>query len=415
MKAREWGIKIWALEKLERILKAMSEGERPIDNQALMHKVVPEAQNDHLSRLLRNERIHGPSDRDPDALSKHMVYFSGPFIMVRDIKNTHKPIMVREYEKVTKREDGMWPQFRSTTCGKCPFIDDQTILKEREKGVETRAIREREKMRDVKRAQAVETEVRLKAIGEMQPPAPPASRQNERSVGTIPARKHLKTLEDLNPQDNRLDYGRNTTMMTRNQPAGAERLFNVPSVVPAKRISNEIAFTSTNATNGRNVTGQISKYAYEPAASGVQPSNITSAIRSQMVSSHVDIPGVKTAMSRDMLELKRKAAGGVVAAGGKATLGSGVIPLAAGVRNLTELAASKPHPKNVSHKGSYHHKGVKIVEIFEEEPRTQTKGLKQEIGGRKAEPKAGYCENCGDRFGDFDEVCSLTHWNLREG
>ena len=102
MKAREWGIKIWALEKLERILKAMSEGERPRGDHIIMHNIAPEAQDDHLSRLLRNERIHGPSDRDPDALSKHMIYFSGPFIMVRDLKATHKPIMVREYEKVAK-------------------------------------------------------------------------------------------------------------------------------------------------------------------------------------------------------------------------------------------------------------------------------------------------------------------------
>lgn len=412
MKAREWGIKIWALEKLERILKAMSEGELPRMDQVLMHKAAPEAQDDHLSRLLRNERIHGPSDRDPDALSKHMVYFSGPFIMVRDMKATHKPIMVREYEKVTKREDGMWPQFRSTTFGKCPFIDDQTILKEREKELETRAIKERGKLRDVLRTHAIETGViEQNPIGQMQPPAQPASRQNERSAGIL-ARKHSKTLEDLNPQDNRLDYGRSITVVSRNQGGGAERLFNVSSIVPAKRINNEIAFTSTNPANGRNVTGQISKYVYEPAASGVQPSNITSAIRSQMVSSHVDIPGVKTAMSRDMLELKRKAAGGIVAVGGKAiSLGPGGIPLATGVRNLAELAASKPHPKITAHRGS-HHKVTKVVEIFEEEPRMLARGYKQQIVGRKGEPKAGYCENCGDRFWDFDEVCFHNRHNL---
>lgn len=377
-----------------------------------MHKGAPAATDVELQRMLRNERIHGPSDRDPDAMSKDMVYFSGPFVMVRDLKGTHRPIMVREYEKVQKREDGVWPQFRSTPTGKCPFVDEQAALKGKEKEKELRdKEREREKEREAervrlkeqKKAQEDEEVARKRAAARMQPPAPP---QSTRSRAT-------KTLEDLNPQDNRPNYGRSAAPaasgLSRTQPGGTTRLFNVPSVVPAKRISNEMAFTS----NTKSAVGQPSqnpRYAYEPAASGVQPSNITSAIRSQVVSSFVDIPGAKTAMSKDMLELKRKAAVGPHILDPVASRKASTVSRAAGIVNYSVPAATtKPEQRTALGKGEIRRLG-KPVPIFEDGGAGQVGRRPVGASGavlkpeRKKELKPGYCENCREKFDDFDDV-----------
>lgn len=481
LKAREWGIKIWALEKLQRMLNAMADVEHTQltnlrGDQDMGNKAAPAGQDDQLSRLLRNERIHGPSDRDPDAMSKDMVYFTGPFIVVRDSKSTYRPIMVREYEKVAKREDGLWPQFRSTASGKCPFIDDQATLKEKERereARELRELREQEKLKEMRKTMAAQQEAaremkkamvaqdaardaaRQRATGRMQPPVPRTARQIEaagrqaeaagrqaealgrqaealgrqaealgrqaeaaarRTEATARqtegaaavARRPSRTLEDLDPQDNRPDYGRTTAAISRAQPAGAARLFNVPSVIPAKRISNEMAFTSTATANGKHPHGQNPRYAYEPAASGMQPSNITSAIRSQMISSHLDIPGAKTGMSRDMLELKRKAAGNVVnmglsAAGDVRLKGARVN----GVRNVDALAKAAPkNPLSVEKVG----KAVPIYQDAVEERIAHMRERRQLAGGTEAkkaikrEIKPGYCENCREKFEDFDDV-----------
>src|SRR5437763_16551427 len=45
---------------------------------------------------------------------------------------------------------------------------------------------------------------------------------------------------------------------------------------------------------------------YEPLASGIQQSNVTSAIRSQLVSSNARVPGHRAGISKDMHSLKRK-------------------------------------------------------------------------------------------------------------
>lgn len=330
--------------------------------------------------------------------------------MVKDLKATHKPIMVREYEKVSKREDGQWPQFRSTASGKCPFIDDQVSAKERERERE-RETREMKEWREEERRRELKEEdaAKQKVVGRMQPPAPRAPRQTE---GAAQARRSSRTLGDLNPVDNRPDYGRNAVATSRAQPTGSTRLFNVPSVVPAKRISNEMAFTSTSTTNNKSISGQNPNYAYEPVASGLQPSNITSAIRSQMVSSHLDIPGAKTGMSRDMLELKRKAAGNVVDVGRRSVAaGSGSVSRAGGARNVADVAEVKPEPKTAHRKESYEKLG-KAVPIFQdltEEPAAHSRGRRQQATAEvkkmlKKEPKPGYCENCREKFDDFDDV-----------
>lgn len=427
LKARELGIKIWALEKLQRMLNAMADGEsqQQVDHQDAGNRAVA-VQDDHLSRLLRNERIHGPSDRDPDALSKDMVYFTGPFVMVKDLKATHKPIMVREYEKVAKREDGLWPQFRSTASGKCPFIDDQATVKEREREREAKELREQEKLKELKRAQAIEeVAVKERFQGRMQPPAPRAARQVEGTEGSAAlARKSSRALENLDPQDNRPDYGRRAAAASRTQPSGSSRLFNVPAVVPAKRISNEMAFTSTNTANSKNATNHSSKYAYEPAASGVQSFHTTSAIRSQMVSSHIDAPGAKAGMSRDMLELKRKAAGNIVEIGKRSAIAANVarIPQTIKGKNLVALEEPKPEPRTALSKEAYEKLG-KAVPIFQdvpEEPVVQARkgrhGTAVEVENTARapepvkEPKPGYCENCREKFDHFDEVgLSWTH------
>jgi len=126
-------MRIWAVEKLQRMMSTMFETDAEaqlIYNHSIRNNTVhgsistiPRAIREaDLSQLLRNERLNGPSDRDPTVLTKEIIPFKGLFIYVYDMDEKQRPIMVREYAKVKHREDGDWPQFRSVTDGRCPFV-----------------------------------------------------------------------------------------------------------------------------------------------------------------------------------------------------------------------------------------------------------------------------------------------------
>ena len=103
------GMKIWAIEKLQRMLTAIHE---PDTSAAYAGgragSVSAKGRGEtELSQVLRNERLHGPADRDPSQLMKDLVFFRGPFIYVHDMDEKVKPIMIREYAKVARRQDGV--------------------------------------------------------------------------------------------------------------------------------------------------------------------------------------------------------------------------------------------------------------------------------------------------------------------
>lgn len=374
-------MKIWALEKFQRMMNAMFEvtpdqSTAPRSREA-GHHAQPTPANVDLTHVLRNERLHGPTDRDPSAAPTDLVYFKGYFIYVHDMMGINRPIMVREFQKVSKREQGTWPQFRSVSGGKCPFIEE-AVHQKRE--------RERERqMEKMERAKDKELAEMAKSRGARPYHQEEASRNKSKRLA----------LSDVQNVERRLDQDRIAGVPSRH--VGKDGLFQVPPVIPAKRASvnatNDVAFTSANPT--------VTKGG-EPAASGVQPSNITSAIRSQMVSSIADQPGRRAGTSKGIYELKRKVAGNVLL--GNATAGKAiphsqrVIDLAAAARTEGQqsLRASQDRKRKLGLN--------ETVEVRDEREDAEKRTKPKAKGSSRKERRPGYCENCREKFEDFDDV-----------
>lgn len=102
------GIKVWNYDKVFRFMQHLGESVADIDT------------NDtQLEDLLQNERILGPSDKDPSVKREDMKYFIGPYLYIYDITQRLRPIAVREWKD--KRE---LPSIKRTTNGKSIFVEE---------------------------------------------------------------------------------------------------------------------------------------------------------------------------------------------------------------------------------------------------------------------------------------------------
>ena len=381
-------MKIWALEKLQRMMTTMFDTETGAQSQhghntrsnvgnAVVGATKGAGEAD-LSQLLRNERLNGPSDRDKTVSTKEMVPLKGPYIYVRDLEEKARPIMVREYAKVAHKEDGSWPQFRSVGNGKCPFVEEVIHSK-----------------RDYDRARAKEKDAQLK-------------REVKRTV----ARTNTGSLL---PRD--VDGGRALTEnddKANRAPAPARdepttKLFDPPAkIIPAKRGSPERIFRPAHNQHVGEGRAASRLFGGEPVASGLQQSNITSAIRSQMISSTAAAPGAKAGTSKEVYELKRK------------VLEKNSIPSAKSFSSnkaTDSVNAAKNDKVATNYRVAKRKAQAKlgfIDEDFtpseEEENARQVEAIEkarasQQKKSEKRDPKPGYCENCRDKFADFDEVC----------
>lgn len=377
-KARELGMKIWALEKLQRMMTTMfdtntgyqtshSHNTRSHSVQGTTAGRVREAD---LSQLLRNERINGPSDRDHSVATKEMNIFRGPYIYIHDIDEKSKPIMVREYSKVTHKEEGDWPQFRSVANGKCPFVEEPDYSR-RELEKEKELIRiQRQKEKEKAAVPRTRSAVAVEAV-KMQPP----KAVNKRALSQP------------------LDGGnRNATVSTKQAN---------PFDTKTHRTELESSSRGHNAFVSRAGVGRL--FGGEPVASGVQPSNITSAIRSQMISSTAAQPGLKAGTSKEVHGLQRKVLEKTNAGTGSHRL----TDITAAVRDSTTTRPAKREAQ----------KKLGVIEEDEVDGEKEEAARKAEATRKakavqqrkleKRDPKPGYCENCGDKFEDFDEVISL--------
>jgi regulatory subunit for Cdc7p protein kinase len=374
-------MKIWALEKLQRMMTTMFDND--LDESAHGHNtrsrieaVGPAKKNDSsLTSLLRNERLNGPLDRDPNVASKDMIVFKGPFIFVRDLTNVHRPVMVREYPKVANREDGTWPQFRSVSGGKCPFVEEPAYAK-----------RERERVKAEEKQESKKTN--------MAPPKKSAFLQpGKRALGETDGNK-----------------GRHVY--------SAETIFENSKVIPQKRGSPEPESTENHMNY--NAFSNNQKRMHEPIASGVQPSNITSAIRSQMISSTAAQPGAKAGTSRDVHELKRKVFGN------NNPVPNRGIPESQRLIGLKEIADGNKVPQCITKtkiSGTLGAVDEDMSDIDEnefcegaeyqawlkaDEEIIQKKAPRKAKAKAKRDLKPGYCENCREKFEDFDAVSFPT-------
>jgi regulatory subunit for Cdc7p protein kinase len=386
-KARALGMKIWALEKLQRMMTTMfdtdtgyqlAHGHNTRSN-SVSTSIPRTTREADLSQLLRNERINGPSDRDPTVATKELTLFKGPYIYIHDIDEKQKPIMVREYAKVSHKEDGDWPQFRSVANGKCPFVEEVDYSR-READREKELLR---LQRQQEKEKAMIPRTRAAAAVEATKMQPPRA---------VNGKRVLSEMED--------GSNRSVTVSTKQINPFA------PAMYPNSQRTDQEASSkgNQNAFVSRAGTGRL--FAGEPVASGVQPSNITSAIRSQMISSTAAQPGAKAGTSKELHGLQRKVLE-------KNSGGPGSYGLASSHR-MTDIsvaareeAASQPTKRKGQQKLALIEEDVDPPEIEENARRTEATRKAKAVQQRKLEkrdPKPGYCENCQDKFEDFDEV-----------
>ncbi|TAQ84921.1 hypothetical protein B7494_g6738 [Chlorociboria aeruginascens] len=396
-RARELGMKIWALEKLQRMMNVMFDTDAEFQahgHNTRSNSVVPgtstrNSREADLSQLLRNERINGPSDRDPTVATKEMNIFKGPFIYIHDIDDRQRPIMVREYAKVAHKEEGDWPQFRSVTNGKCPFVEEVDHKREMEKEKELLRLQmQQEKEKAAAAVPRTRSAVAVEASKmQMQPPK------------SLNGQRPLKEIDDgsnrnapVAPREAAVIHGtRNPRMNVGSSSRGAQNAF------------------VSRAASGRLFGG-------EPVASGVQPSNITSAIRSQMISSTAAQPGAKAGTSKEIHGLQRKVL--EKNSGGPASYGG----LASSYR-MTDITAAREEmaSRNTKRKTEKLHlieEDSNVSEMEETARMVEAARKAKAVQKRKLEkrdPKPGYCENCQDKFEDFeDHIQSRKHRKFAE-
>ncbi|KAL6238807.1 hypothetical protein BDW75DRAFT_188383 [Aspergillus navahoensis] len=365
-RAREMGMKIWAVEKLQRMIATINDtdltnGTGHFTRNNSVGTQTKSRGKDDLSQVLQNE-LNGPSDRSHLSVLKDLVPFKGPFIYVHDMDEKTRPVMVREYPKVARRQDGVWPQFRSAPLGKCPFIEDVPSKRDIER---QRARQEKEKKEFIKPAV----------------PQPKHTAVELRNEENLPPKKETSPTEGDEPA---------APCIRQETPDAPQGLSLSP-----KKSSESFAPPQLNR-KGPFYHGR------EPAASGVQPSNITSAIRSQMVSSTAAAPGAKAGLSKEVHELKRK-----VLEKSHVSYSTNV---AQPYRALDTAMSEKADRTN----GSKSSRPDKLGNIEEETTQSETtdstksrailrKSGEQRKKERRRDPKPGYCENCRDKFDDFDE------------
>ena len=330
-----------------------------------------------LSHLLKDEKLNGPVDREPVG---EIVMFKGPYIYVHDIHEKYKPIMVREYAKVENREDGAWPHFRSVSAGKCPFVEEVSTDR-----------REREKER-------IQEEERRSRINEIK--ARPADAPRTRAAAAV------ETIQMQPPQATRqvnplLDNPQRANMAFQRPPhlpANGSRAQDVlgKAPIPAKGLKHFPAGDGPGFYGG------------EPTASGLQQSNVTSAIRSQVISSTAAVPGAKSGLSKEVHELKRK----VLERNTGPSLNEIIrknIPAKDQPANRPAVETRQATQRIQEKLGQRRLGNIEEEETSgEEDPQQQAASVKERFSRavklERKELKSGYCENCRDKFDDFDDV-----------
>ncbi|KAK4103231.1 hypothetical protein N658DRAFT_494566 [Parathielavia hyrcaniae] len=374
-RARDMGKKIWSLEKLLRIVEIALDPQKYIESTLAQERGSTQSvskaakEEKDIAQLLERERVHGPSDRDPTVSNKDLHMFKGPYIYVYDVQQRTKPIMVREYQKAEDPKTGDWPQFRVSSHGRCPFVIDENYDEEKENRARARA-------RALAKARAAKA-----AVKEASAAAPAAPEPKTAEVALKPAtgKRTLTQMED----------GHNRGIV----PVRVTNSFDRSRVSIPPSITFQNAFISATK-GGRFLAG-------EPVASGIQPSNVTSAIRSQMISSTAGgVLGAKAGTSKEIHGLQRKV-----------VLQKASTPAVSQDLSSRRLA-DMSHDSNTFVRSASVSMVVqrKLDVVEEEETSRQREKLRRTASvpvsqpKSKRDPKPGYCENCQDKFADFEEV-----------
>lgn len=378
------GIKIWQLEKLSRVIDSMNGG--LADSQSQQGRNVRNASTTaggkvsrevDLSHLLRDEQLNGPSDRDHTVRTEELIPFRGYYLYIRDIDERTKPILVKEYAKAARSEAGDWPQFRANGSGKCPFVEDPHAARHELERANQRAREERARSRTENRAPPrtrAETSTHNETLGTGLEP----SEKRPLTESKNAANKSVTATQQLPPQE----FCPPAPVIRASNKSPAKTSQTVPATKPTRFFGGE------------------------PAASGLQQSNVTSAIRSQMISSTAAAPGAKAGTSKEVHGLKRK-----VLERNAPTL-HGIQAPQPPQRSTAPARAEQAIPVTRQLRKRAQERLVHIEEestqskeeedIWREEARRVA--VKESKIVKIKDPKPGYCENCREKYEDFDDV-----------
>ncbi len=384
---QERDVKIWALEKLQRILQTMFESDKTdkdeksmtqdIRNHATVQKATSKpAKEADLEQLLRNEKITGPADRDLTVAAQDMATFKGFYIYVHDMEEKTKPVMVRDYPKPATKEQGKWPQFRLTPSGRCPFVEDPA---------HTRKLQQQE--REAEKAQQELA----------------AQRKTRTSTTTIPPPRPLG--------ETSVNLRRSPRKAAQQHMGPMAKPLDAPRAPATKRQSSAEGMPALFGSAQQSLRGLPRMIGGEPVASGLQHSNVTSAIRSQAVSSAAisstaPALGRRVGDTREVSALKRK-----VLERGATTTSNQSMP--SSYMNDVRAAINNddnPPPRAAKRKAQ---ETLGILHEYDEDVHDEPRPVHRKPPAPKKrkpvqrEPKPGYCENCRDKFDDFDDVSSI--------
>lgn len=361
-KAKELGMKIWSVDKLQRMVDTMFNKEtgEELPNFQTRHG-LPAAQQKgrqaDLQRLLQNEK----SDRDyvtANAL-QDMVPLRGYYVYVHDMDEATRPVMIREYQKVEK-DKGKWPQFRASGNGKCPFVEDPNLGRRQQEEHDARRV-QRSVAAAAPRTRAASALEGKFALGE---------NNNLARRPSAPAAMIKVEEEDAKPLD---------------PPRAIPKRTNTDGIPPM--------FGSAQAS----IRAMPRFIAGEPIASGLQASNITSAIRSQMISSTAAAP--RAGNSKEVNALKRK------------VLEKNTVPSAntnSGHSSAMNDVRAMLNQEHVPLMRAAKRKAQETLGLINEDDEAEKQAKKVAALRRRKtaekELKPGYCENCREKFNDFDEV-----------
>ncbi|OCL08873.1 hypothetical protein AOQ84DRAFT_363742 [Glonium stellatum] len=385
-KAREMGMKIWSAEKLQRMLNTMfnaDTGEQPPDvsntrrHGAALAQLKAGREAD-LQQMLQNEKVNGPADRDLTVATQEMVQLRGYYIYIHDMDEKTRPVMVREYPKTATKEEGKWPQFRVTGPGKCPFLEDASHLK-----------RVQEEQQKAKAEKASTAAPRTRAAAALE-----AAKDN---VSVISEKQVLG-------ENNNLAKRPTSAAGQAGGVQNASKPLDPPKLIPTKR-GNPDGMPPLFGSAQASIRALPRFAGGEPVASGIQPSNITSAIRSQMISSTAAAPGARAGTSKEVHQLKRKVLEKNSAPSANSMPSSYMNDVRAAINDCgpPQRAAKRKAQETLA---NIH----EDMTLSEEEKNTRKIIAVRRKKTSEKELKPGYCENCREKFNDFDEhITSRKH------
>lgn len=354
-------MKIWSVEKLQRMVDTLfnkDTGEDPVVYSR--HGTTTSQQKGRpadLQRLLQNEKL----DRDYVVASQDMIPLRGYYVYVHDMDEATRPVMTREYQKVEK-EKGKWPQFRASGNGKCPFVEDPNFGRRQHEEQEARRV--------------------------------------QRTAAAAPRTRAASALEQKRAlgENNNLARRPSAPAVVVNDEEGQEaKPLDPPRGIPPKRATTDGAppmFGSAQAS----IRAMPRFIAGEPVASGLHQSNITSAIQSQMISSTAAAP--RAGNSKEVNQLKRK------------VLEKNSVPSAnsghSSVMNDVRAAYNQEHAQPARAAKRKAQETLGFVRDDEHGERQAQKAAVLRRRKAEKELKPGYCENCREKFNDFEEVITKT-------